>query len=77
MVSLPSNNQWLTPKKLFATWVEDVDQKIIDCEFVDKYIKDMCDYGRAVYLPGKSISTNGMKISFWSTKDEKIIAELS
>ena len=53
--------QWLTDKYLFVTWAEGVDQKIIDCECVDKYIKDTCDYDRAAHLPGKHISANGME----------------
>ena len=71
MVYLSSNNQWLTANELFVPWAEDIDQKIIDYEFVDKYIKDMCDYGRAAHLPGKHISTNVVERLFWLIKDEK------
>ena len=71
MVYLPSNQLWLTGKKLFVRWVETVDQKVIDCEFVEKYVKDTCDYGRAAHLPGEPMSTNGMERSFQSTKDKK------
>ena len=64
MVYLPSNQLWLTGKKIFVGWVETVDQKVIDCKFVKKYMKDTCDYGRATHLPGEPMSTNGMERSF-------------
>ena len=71
VVYLTSNQLWLTGKKLFVKWAETVDQIVIDCGFVGKYVKDTCDYRRAAHLPGEPMSTNGMERSFRSTKDKK------
>ena len=71
MIYLPSNKHWKQCKILFIKWAEENDPDVLDCNFVDTYLRDECNFSYAGHLPGEPLSTNRMERSFCSTKDEK------